>query len=537
MRGLTHLLLFTCALGVSCGPSPGIERHPQQLRCKTSELRDSLRQHRRPRHTARLHDLAAAPLQLRDPFGKFTDVLTSEHFALKSGPDRSIDPELAQVMLSMLETAWQKEVGEEAMPPPAGTDEFLMNVYIGNTGGAAPETDVVGGWVVVDDEGYPLIVMHPDFLEQSTTEYIGATLAHEFFHTIQFSSGLFTIDDTQSDEYLQRYYWFWEASADWVAEEQYPSIGATFVGAYEMLPEVGLEYVDYPDTGSLVEAHHYGAAIFLRYLTEFGGDPTIVNRVWREAQPGVTPVKAMATLVEARGLTLSETLLRSAAHIAVWDFKNNDAYRASRDSMLESYPHGDHSISLELAGTGDAWVQAPAATLPMRLGYNVTRLKLPQKGHLEIDFQGAAVGSDGSPAVFGALAIKQTANGPVYLELPMNGLQATAQLDLDGTETSVLLVVAALPAASVTAETFSYSVRMRPAPAVMSMTVSEMAKPEVVDLTQAPSTGCSVGGQSASVSGNVMTLALLMALWSWRRRAVLKPHFLSSRSNVNPRVH
>src|SRR5206468_917959 len=80
------------------------------------------------------HPIATdGPLTTRDPFGTFSTT-TSEHFAFKFGPDKSVDATTAQTVLSGLERVWQFQISQRKFPPPRGTDRYQLNVYLGNSG-------------------------------------------------------------------------------------------------------------------------------------------------------------------------------------------------------------------------------------------------------------------------------------------------------------------------------------------------------------------------------------------------------------------
>ncbi len=98
------------------------------------------------------------------------------------------------------------------------------------------------------------------------------TLAHEYYHAVQFAYDFF--EDP----------WFMEATATWVEDEVYDGINDNrqFLPAGQLgLPHIPLDRFGY-------DGNHYGNWIFFRYLTEqwpaqTGSLPTLVLQAWRKA--------------------------------------------------------------------------------------------------------------------------------------------------------------------------------------------------------------------------------------------------------------
>ena len=72
--------------------------------------------------------------------------ITSDNFVLKWGYDRApADDEIEQIMAA-LETSWQYQLNVMAHARPYGTDSYLFNVYVGDSGGCAPSANGMGGY-------------------------------------------------------------------------------------------------------------------------------------------------------------------------------------------------------------------------------------------------------------------------------------------------------------------------------------------------------------------------------------------------------
>jgi hypothetical protein len=79
-------------------------------------------------------------LLVRDPFGSnYDDFELSEHFVLKWGSD--VNPSRDQITgtLDALEDAWTVAFDEMQFERPGFTNEYRINVYIGDSGGDTPE--------------------------------------------------------------------------------------------------------------------------------------------------------------------------------------------------------------------------------------------------------------------------------------------------------------------------------------------------------------------------------------------------------------
>src|SRR5262245_25289294 len=125
------------------------------------------------------HITAPGEKILRDPFG-IPHVATSEDFAVWWGDDGLTDPEDIETLLDSFEHAWDVEIDTMGHPAPAGSDSALFTVVIGDTGDGAPSSYGTAGYFLVDEEGWPFIVISPFVLWDD--EQMASTSAHEFYH-------------------------------------------------------------------------------------------------------------------------------------------------------------------------------------------------------------------------------------------------------------------------------------------------------------------------------------------------------------------
>lgn len=393
---------------------------------------------------------------VRDAHGTFPNQRTSANFVAKWGPDATYTDAQVDRMLVGFEDGWAKQVAEMGHPAPAGSDTYRVNVYIGNSGGNAPTIpEYAGGYATIDAEGYPMMVMSPGvmdyFLDPEYARYGDGTSVHELFHIVQFATGAFQTD---------RGYWFWEATAEWAAGQTYPGhpSGVSLIGGFALYPHVALDFYDYPDEGTLVELHHYGAFVFPQFVTEHAADWSVVRDAWTTSSSGDDPIAVMTALLDARGVDIAETYAAFAAHNATWDYASGDVYAQMVDYYADSYPNEDFRFADEVpAGGTGGLVEPPAETLPGGFGYNVLRLAAPSKGPLTARVEGEQQGSSGSEASFGAHLVRQSGAGVEYVPLTGDGRSLSAELDATGEEDAIYLVVASAPASWHVGETFGYA--------------------------------------------------------------------------------
>lgn len=432
--------------------------------------------------------------QLRDSFGDFPNLVTSAHFALKWGSASDLSVEDGSKMLDALEASYAVQVEEMAHRTPTGADSFLLNVYVGSSGDGAPSA-FAAAYVDVDDEGFEYIVVSPETIESyrpgGDSSYPDAVLAHEFYHVLQVSSGAYFGDDV---------YWYWEATADWIAEEVFPGNvnNDALAPGYLMYPHVSLTFADFADEGTLLELHHYGAQVFARYLSDVVADSSLIRDSWVNGGPLDDPLEVLDGLLAARGASITEVFGEFAARAAVLDLPHQEMLALWVDSFIPFYPGEDFRVAdtaalLRLGGL----VEPPAATLPERLAFNAIEIP-PVAGPVFVSFEGAATGTRGSTADFRVTLVRQEGGRLQYDALALEGLRGELRADFSGQEEQAFLVVAAVPQESRSGEVFPYQYR-----------VSQ-------GLTAFTGGGCAT---SPGSSGGLGGLLLLAGLAWLRRRA------------------
>ncbi|MBN2226247.1 MAG: hypothetical protein JW763_02670 [candidate division Zixibacteria bacterium] len=234
-------------------------------------------------------------------------------------------PDFVNRMAIIADSVWDKEIVEMGYPAPP-TDDFYpdggdarFDFYIRDLGdyvfgSTTPEMYVSAG----DSQTVTAYMeLNNDFRVQDYAsrplDAVRVTLAHEFFHVIQFGMD-FSEPHVVND--MKQHYWF-EMSAVWMEEQVYDHINDyySYIPFYYALPWISIEY------SSAMTLHQYGAGIFPLYLSEKYG-PDIVRDIWercRDYGPGFQTHQAMDdAIIAASG---GESNLRLAFNeFAVWNY-------------------------------------------------------------------------------------------------------------------------------------------------------------------------------------------------------------------------
>ncbi len=394
-------------------------------------------------------------LDERDAFDVSANVMYTEHFAIRWGPDEDITANMVAGYGVGLERAWQVEVVEMGYPQPFGTETYYQNAYIGNTGGGAPTISFEGGYVTIDDDGYPYIVMSDQLIELYDwyAPYPDSVVSHEFMHTIQFTFERYEYDADAG--------WFWEAHANWIVNYVLgPNSATTQVGAYALLPWVSLFHFDYPDTGTLIESHHYGAEVFVTHLSEHMADEDLVLDAWSTAAPNESPQDAFDRLLGERGSSFDEAFADFAIRNATWDYIDGVGFRSSISNYMLAYPGQGELYAGELEDKGTDWTEPDNSLFPWSLGYNHIRFGGLDGGRLEVGFEGEASGREGTPARWYASLVLQGSVESEVHEVVVDGLSGEVIIEDLGEFYTAWLVVSQHAQGGPAEEKFRYSYKM-----------------------------------------------------------------------------
>jgi hypothetical protein len=383
----------------------------------------------------------------REAHGTCTGMLVSENFVVKWGPDSEPEANQLAKIVEALEKSWDHELTVMNHAHPWGSDSYLFNVYVGDSGGCAPSGLGHAGYYYTDPQGWPMIVMSQGVFDDPV-DYGQTVVAHEFYHAVQHAEQAYTSSEDT---------WWWaEATAMWVESQVYPESHGyfSFLYGYAFVPHRQLNSYTYPSEGRLEEFHQYGASIWPVYLSEVATDWTVVRDSWTLAGPGDDPIVILAELL---GEDIEDEFANFAAHNATWDYEHGPEMVEFLDTISETSWFGsdDHRV-IETSGSGTEWSEPPVDTLPERFGYNVIRLNRPGAGALNVAFRGDAEGVDGSAATWRVRVVAEQWGSVDYHTVQVLDVTGEATIELKGTERAVYLVVTVTSPAWNEGETFDY---------------------------------------------------------------------------------
>lgn len=220
-----------------------------------------------------------------------------------NGRPDSVDRVLAtliQVGSTYQQAGYRKPVSDGVVG--GGVDQF--DVYLVESGEAgvygycAPEVARRG-----DRTAPAYCALDNDFAEFPThtaLENMQVTVAHEYFHAVQFAY------DLTEDQ------WFLESTAVWVEDEMFDAVNDNV--QYLRTSPIAQPRIPI-DRGQGLRV--YGSWIFIRYLSELepqsqAGLPTIVRDVWERAAGTSYSIRAIEAVLRDRGRSLRKTVARFA---------------------------------------------------------------------------------------------------------------------------------------------------------------------------------------------------------------------------------
>ncbi len=204
--------------------------------------------------------------------------------------------------------------------------DSLYDIYITNLGGTVfgltyPDSlqfDSIGSL-----RGTSFIEIDNDYQESSFLTYnsrpldaVRITMAHEYFHAVQFGID-FTEMENWTSPWSQRRYWF-EMSASWMEEEIYDDINDYYsvLPFFFRKPRESIQQFNGP-----ADFHPYGSCVYPIFLTErYGAD--IIKSIWLKCgSMGVGPNFLEATQIAIDSASGGSQNFRSAfGEFALWNF-------------------------------------------------------------------------------------------------------------------------------------------------------------------------------------------------------------------------
>lgn len=148
----------------------------------------------------------------------FSSTLTTKHFILISGKDEQYFQNRLQDIADEIEFVYETET--KYFPKPT---THQIPIYLANTGlthkdvGNIELPAYIAGYSALDEEGNPFFVINP----YVTKEKLKLTLAHEFFHLVQYT---YFDPRKMSQKWWLDNLWWLESTAVWAEYLVYPSL-------------------------------------------------------------------------------------------------------------------------------------------------------------------------------------------------------------------------------------------------------------------------------------------------------------------------
>ena len=185
------------------------------------------------------------------------------HFRVIFGKDynsSTFTKNMANDILNIADNVWNKEITEYGFKPPKNSNTYYIDIYIGNKDAYNPEIGNVTissyycGYATSYNNQTPYFVMNPDM----SLDLLKVTVAHEFFHTVQYAYGL----DNTDYSIWEKNRWFLEASAVMMEDEVYDDVNdyINYLPSYFNNTNYPLEYAN----GDI----EYGKTVFAKFLRE-----------------------------------------------------------------------------------------------------------------------------------------------------------------------------------------------------------------------------------------------------------------------------
>ena len=371
------------------------------------------------------------------------NVATSENFALRWGDGKNISEERAQELLNEFERSWDHEINTLNFPAPLGSDAYLFNVYIGNSGSGAPSSYGAAGYYDSDASGWPMIVIDLDALDYADSYGV---IPHEFFHAVQHACDTFSYDGESA--------WYWESTAIWIENEVYPEDPnyALFLFGFAFLPHKSLHFFDYADSGATSEYYQYGAFAFPKFLSTFYVQVDDVRDSWVDSSWEQTPLGWWEEYFGTE--TYHNLVFEFAQKNTYWDYPHKEWYDYYLDYYSEYYPEEDLSITESVNSYGaPSWDVVDAELMPEHLGVNYIELSTPEYSEMELGIVGDTLGDQGTPVSWRLGLVRKTGDQIVYQDLGSGEPQAIN--DITSSETLTLVVMPIAPNSG-WGEQFSY---------------------------------------------------------------------------------
>ena len=172
---------------------------------------------------------------------------------------------LANRTLDTLERTWKALVDEADWQQPVSSEDYLLWVVL------SPELSETGFTTSYTSsefpKGYPVIYLNPNYAQD--TRFWDSLSAHEFAHALQYVHRSYSTNLEEP--------WYWEASAEWLAELALPEVNAYGAQSWYYAEQSHFRY------SSMENAHQYGMFVLNAHIEEHLTGPGSVKSIWELA--------------------------------------------------------------------------------------------------------------------------------------------------------------------------------------------------------------------------------------------------------------
>jgi hypothetical protein len=318
-------------------------------------------------------------------------------------------PDYVDQALVIAENVWSTEVGTMGYRAPLSDvtstnhgPDGKLDIYLTNLGPqlygycttddpglATPGTFTASAYCVVDNN-----FTEPVFQNHTPIQNLKVTLAHEFFHAVQFAYDIG--EDT----------WLMEGTATWMEDQVYDSINDN----RQYLQNSQLKYPWIPLDHSANCCFQYGSWIWFRFLSETIG-PGVIQQIWNRADaapggPDDYSTQAVSHVLAAHGTTFRKKF----ASFAVWNKISRQRYSEGKAGRYPT-PVGSGSFALGARNTSTGWLAVRLKHMSsIYVTFKPGRSDGP-RAHLTVQFDGPryGFGPEGRLMVFsrsGAVTVK-----------------------------------------------------------------------------------------------------------------------------------
>ena len=318
-------------------------------------------------------------------------------------------PDYVDQALVIAENVWSTEVGTMGYRAPLSDvtstnhgPDGKLDIYLTNLGPqlygycttddpglATPGTFTASAYCVVDNN-----FTEPVFQNHTPIQNLKVTLAHEFFHAVQFAYDIG--EDT----------WLMEGTATWMEDQVYDSINDN----RQYLQNSQLKYPWIPLDHSANCCFQYGSWIWFRFLSETMG-PGVIREIWNRADaapggPDDYSTQAISHVLAAHGTTFRKKF----ASFAVWNKISRQRYSEGKAGRYPT-PVSSGSFALGAKNTSTGWLAVKLKHMSsIYVTFKPGRSDGP-RAHLTVQFDGPryGFGPEGRLMVFsrsGAVTVK-----------------------------------------------------------------------------------------------------------------------------------